>query len=208
MKQRLSAWLLAPLIAALAGCMINRPTDKPISIYKTEKFETTSQFARRFPTSASTTCEAARRALLSQGYIAVIQGPLRINARKNFQPQRDAHLTIEFTVVCTSESGLDEGPSTVFTTATQDRYTVKIAPGQSASVGSPLGSLSVPLSVSDDSLVKIASETIPAGEFYDRFYKLVEFYIDPDIKRAAEDGGGRPAESAGLPAINPLRAPQ
>lgn len=208
MKPLRSAWLPAALVVALAGCMINRPTDKPISIYKAEKFETTSQFARRFPTSAGATCEAARRALLSQGYIAVVQSPLRVNARKNFQPSRDAHLTIEFTVVCISESGLDEGPSTVFATATQDRYTVKTAPGQSASVGSPLGSFSVPLSISDDSLVKIASETIPAGEFYDRFYKLVEFYIDPDVGKVAEGDRPRPAESAGLPAINPLRAPQ
>ena len=40
--------------------------------------------------------------------------------------------------------------------------------------GSALGSISVPLSSTQDSLVKVASETIPAGEFYDRFFILMQ----------------------------------
>ena len=36
------------------------------------------------------------------------------------------------------------------------------------------GSLSSPLSASEDSLVKVASETIPAGAFYDRFFALMQ----------------------------------
>ena len=32
----------------------------------------------------------------------------------------------------------------------------------------------MPLSSTDDSLVKVASETIPAGEFYDRFFTLMQ----------------------------------
>ena len=37
-----------------------------------------------------------------------------------------------------------------------------------------LGSISVPLSSSEDSLVKVGSETIPAGAFYDRYFALVQ----------------------------------
>ena len=37
-----------------------------------------------------------------------------------------------------------------------------------------IGSLSIPLTASGDSLVKVASETIPAGRFYDRFFALMQ----------------------------------
>jgi hypothetical protein len=43
---------------------------------------------------------------------------------------------------------------------------------------SAIGSVSLPLSSNDDSLVKVASETIPAGEFYDRFFQLVDRYLE------------------------------
>jgi hypothetical protein len=34
-----------------------------------------------------------------------------------------------------------------------------------------------PVHASDDSLVKVASETIPAGPFYDRFFALMQRYL-------------------------------
>ena len=44
-----------------------------------------------------------------------------------------------------------------------------------ASVGvAAIGSVSIPLTSSEDSLVKVASETIPAGPFYDRFFALMQ----------------------------------
>ena len=56
----------------------------------------------------------------------------------------------------------------------QDRYTLKKNPN-SASVGlAAIGSLSIPLTASGDSLVKVGSETIPAGRFYERFFSLME----------------------------------
>jgi hypothetical protein len=36
-----------------------------------------------------------------------------------------------------------------------------------------VGSISLPLSSSEDSLVKVGSETIPAGQFYDRYFALM-----------------------------------
>ncbi len=58
--------------------------------------------------------------------------------------------------------------------AIQDRYALKKSPN-SATVGvAAFGSLSIPLAASDDSLVKVASETIPAGPFYDRFFALMQ----------------------------------
>jgi hypothetical protein len=58
----------------------------------------------------------------------------------------------------------------------QERYALKKA-STSASVGLPVGSFSIPLSSSDDSLVRVGSETIPAGSFYDRFFALVQRYV-------------------------------
>ena len=54
----------------------------------------------------------------------------------------------------------------------------------------PVCSVSVPFGTSSDSLVKIASETIPSGEFYDRFFALIEHQL-----AQIEDAGEDPAEA-------------
>jgi len=80
---------------------------------------------------------------------------------------------IVFNVVCAPEGG--EGKvAMVYVNAIQDRYALKKNPN-SATVGvAALGSVSIPLTATDDSLVKVASETIPAGPFYDRFFALMQ----------------------------------
>jgi hypothetical protein len=45
-----------------------------------------------------------------------------------------------------------------------------------------IGSLSLPFTSSDDSLVKVASETITSAPFYDRFYKLLQRYLVADAE--------------------------
>ena len=61
-----------------------------------------------------------------------------------------------------------------FVNAVQDRYALKKS-STSASVGvAPFGSISVPVSQSSEALIKVASETIPDGAFYERFFDLVE----------------------------------
>jgi hypothetical protein len=190
MHRRLPAAALLAA-AALAGCAFpsSSPTVKA-RVYLDEAFSTTETYSRVFNATVIDTCEAARRALLSQGYI--ISAPAKrdsVNGRKSFQPQPEVHVQIEFHVVCVTEGrdgpaapatpGEREDPPTTiaFVNAVQDRYSLKKNPN-SASVGvSALGSLSLPVSSSDDSLVKVASETIPTGEFYDRFFALVERYL-------------------------------
>jgi hypothetical protein len=64
-----------------------------------------------------------------------------------------------------------------FVSAVEDRYTLRKT-SSSASVGvGPIGSISVPFGSTSDSLVKIASKTIPAGHFYQRFFDLVEHQL-------------------------------
>jgi len=53
----------------------------------------------------------------------------------------------------------------------------------SASVGlSVLGSLSLPIRSNSDAMVKISSETIPSGKFYDRFFGLVGHYLQTVVR--------------------------
>ncbi|MBL8392816.1 MAG: DUF2242 domain-containing protein [Candidatus Accumulibacter sp.] len=173
--------LLAALLASgLAAC---GGTSRGVAVYQSEDFAADETFSRLFDASAEASCEAARRALLSQGYLLTAVKPDAVSASKHFQPQGEVHVQIVFNVVCTAEPGHD-GLATVYVSAIEDRYTLKKNPN-SASVGvAAIGSLSIPLGANEDSLVKVASETIPAGPFYDRFFALIQ-------RNLAPQGGGR-----------------
>jgi len=157
------------LLAACAG-------NPKQAAFQREEFEPGTTYSRSFSAAEAQTCEAARRALLSQGYVVTIANADVVNARKSFQPESDTHVEIEFRVVCAAEVK-GSGSTLVFASALQDRYAVKKS-NSSASVGvGAFGSLSLPFSGSDDSLVKVASETITASSFYDRYFKLVTRYL-------------------------------
>ena len=158
--------------ALLAACAGNPKQ----ATFQREEFEPGTTYSRSFSAAEAQTCEAARRALLSQGYVVTIANADVVNARKSFQPESDTHVEIEFRVVCAAEVK-GSGRTLVFVSALQDRYAVKKS-NSSASVGvGAFGSLSLPFSGSDDSLVKVASETITASSFYDRYFKLVTRYL-------------------------------
>ncbi len=53
----------------------------------------------------------------------------------------------------------------------------------------------MPIGSSDDSMVKVASETVTAAQFYDRYFALVESYL-PKPKKS-EQGQGRSASAEG-----------
>lgn len=168
------AFAAAAVLALASGCTLNPPSK--LKVYQNEGFESSEVFSRLFDAPVDATCEAARRALLSQGYlVSVVKGDA-INGTKSFQPEGDVHVQIEFHVVCASD-GTDGKLATAYVNALQDRYALKKSPN-SASVGlAAIGSVSIPLTASDDSLVKVASETIPAGPFYDRFFALMQRYL-------------------------------
>ena len=96
-----------------------------------------------------------------------------------------------------------------FVSALQDRYSLKKT-NNSASVGvGVLGSLSVPFSASDDALVKVASETVTDGRFYDRFFVLLDQYLAVDAEAMMDDPAPAPAPSAAAaaPAAAALAVP-
>jgi hypothetical protein len=174
-------------IAMLPSCAtMNSSGSSPD--FRVEDFGSSDTFSRVFPGNGKTTCEAARRALLSQGYVIVSDAnDSQVRGRKNFQPDRDVHEQIEFHVVC-APNARGSNSATAFANAVLDRYSLKKST-TSASLGvSVLGSVSLPFGSTDDALVKVASETISRRKFYDRFFEVMESYLDNSVVERAEEG--------------------
>jgi hypothetical protein len=166
------------LATGIAACS----STPPPAAYHQERFEVTSAHSRAYPGSPSVTCEAARRTLLSQGYVISAAKSELVEGRKSFQQDAKTHVEVGFNVVCAPTS--KGGGSVVFVNALQDRYSLKKT-ANSASVEVPvLGSFSVPFDSSDDAMVKVASETITAGDFYDRFFGLLAHHLGPEAGSA------------------------
>ncbi|MGF6550981.1 DUF2242 domain-containing protein [Paraburkholderia youngii] len=165
-------------LLALTACSGSAPQPK----FTQELFETgASPYARNFNSSTGDSCEAARRALLSQGYLTTMSRPDTVDGTKNFQPTGDSHVVVEFHVVCTPGEEA-ANTSIVYVNAVQNGFALKKS-DTSASVGlSVLGSLSLPIRSNSDAMVKISSETIPSGKFYDRFFSLVDHYLQTVVR--------------------------
>ena len=190
---------LALLLTAVAGCSKDKP------IYEHENFDDSGTFSRNYPVTDTASCEAARRALLSQGYIITSSDPKLVSGHKSFQQTGETHLEISFNVVC-AEDGSAGHHATVFANALQDRYALKKT-NNSASLGvGVLGSVSMPIGSSDDSMVKVASETVTAQKFYERFFTLVEQFLPADAKKAAHIEE-KPKADLGVPEPKAAPAP-
>ena len=169
---RLRAAAAAALAVVLSGCVNSGKVFAP-----QEKFGSVATYSRLFDAPAEHTCEAARRALLSQGYIVQSDRADLVEGKKNFQPEADSHLQIMIRVVCVPETA-DGTVSLGFVTALQDAYTLKKT-NNSASLGvGGLGSVSVPFNTGGgESLVKVGSQTIADNDFYESFFDLVKRYL-------------------------------
>ncbi|WP_300732331.1 DUF2242 domain-containing protein [Pseudomonas sp.] len=169
--------VVALVLVGLAGC-----SSKKTAIYEHESFDDSDTFSRNYAVPDTASCEAARRALLSQGYIITSNDPKMISGHKSFQQTGESHLEISFNVVCADDGGAAHH-SAMFANALQDRYALKKV-NNSASLGvGVLGSVSMPIGSTDDSMVKVASETVSSPQFYDRFFALVEVYMPKDVKK-------------------------
>jgi hypothetical protein len=141
-----------------------------------EKFGSTATYSRLFDATAAQTCEASRRALLSQGYIINTARTDLVEGQKSFQPEAESHLQMVIRVVCAPESP-DGKISLGFVTALQDSYQLKKS-NNSASLGvGAIGSVSLPFTSGNDSMVKVGSVTISSDEFYESFFDLVSRYL-------------------------------
>ena len=195
------AVVVALVLAGLAGC-----SSKKTAIYEHENFDDSGTFSRNYPVTDKSACEAARRALLSQGYIITSNDPKMISGHKSFQQTGESHLEISFNIVCADDGG-SEHHATMFANALQDRYALKKV-NNSASLGvGVLGSVSMPIGSTDDSMVKVASETVSSAQFYDRFFGLVEVFL-PKLKeeKKAQHAPQQPKPELGVPEPAPVKA--
>ncbi|MFL1386592.1 DUF2242 domain-containing protein [Pseudomonas tritici] len=189
---------VALVLAGAAGC-----SSPKTAIYEHESFDDSGTFSRDYPVSDVAACEAARRALLSQGYIITSNDSKVVVGNKSFQQTGESHLQISFNVVC-ADDGKGTNHSTMFANALQDRYALKKV-NNSASVGvGVLGSVSMPIGSTDDSMVKVASETVSAPKFYDRYFALVDVFLPQEVKKA-ENIPEKPKADLGVP--EPKAAP-
>ena len=161
-------------VVGLAGCVTPRA-----GVESSETFDSATTYSRTYPLLDVQTCEAARRTLLSQGYIIGVATAEQVHGRKSFQPSPETHVEVELNVVCAKE-GYKGRRTIAFVNAVQDSFAIKKS-ATSASLGLPaFGSVSLPFTGSDESLVKIASVTIESPTFYDKFFRLLERYLDGD----------------------------
>ena len=187
LSTRLPRTLIAALPLSLLAACVGLPgisSTPGLLHYQPEAFEGRA-YARHFAVRPERACEAARRALLSQGYI-VKGDAIQVSGRKYFQPSAERHVQLEFRVVCTV-NGRDAETSMAFASGLNEQYTVrKVRESASLGVGG-IGSLSLPVEGSMDSMVKIASETVTDSELYERFFDLVVAYLDDAV--APDDPG-------------------
>src|SRR5688572_26296063 len=155
--------LAAILASSLVACGFNRGKEAPPPLGETFGAEDT--YSRSYPVAPASACEAARRALLGQGYVIGKATVDTLEAIKSFQPESDVHTQLNVRATCVPKSG---GGSIVFVNAVQDLYSLKTTT-KSASVGlSVLGSVSLPIGTSGANLVRVASNTVQNTDFYSR----------------------------------------
>lgn len=186
-QRRWAAWaVVAAMAASVAGCgsmgsLTKSHETHRDSVIAGETFGASSTYSRLFDATPERTCEAARRALMSQGYLINGSKVKEVEGQKSFQPATDNHQIITIRVVCAADSR-DGKVSLGFVSALKDTYNLKKA-SNSASVGvGALGSLSLPFSAGNDSMIKVGSETVNSATFYDSFFDLIKSFLRQEDK--------------------------
>src|SRR5574338_484240 len=135
----------------LLACALLAACSTPATVPQVERFDPQSPFQHFFAATPEATCEAARRALLSQGYVIDPVKPDNLQATKYFQPDSDHSTTLQISLVC-----------------------VQAGAGAGVSLAG-LGSLSLPWGGNNENLVKVGEATIADPDFYTRFFSLMKF---------------------------------
>ena len=169
------------IISVLGGCATNSQADRSVEspVYQKEFFDRETPYWKAFSARPAEICESARQALMSQGYLITESqqissppvGALIINGRKFIEPKHGAEIELAVNVTCASRG---ETSGIAYVTAWEDHLVTK-RNALPASVGlGPVGSISLPLSSAEDSLVKVGVSMISDQTFYARFYGLID----------------------------------
>lgn len=182
-------------ILILSICLLLQVGCSSQAVYTEESFATDSAFKMRSEGDVALACESARRSLLGQGYLIESANSEGVKGRKAYKNDAAQSTFIEMNIVC-----LDEiKGSTLFATGLLSTYALKKS-SSSASVGlSALGSISLPIGQSADSLVKVSEETIDDKEFYSRFFAAVS-----DILSVMQADRAIPEPAVEVPASEPI----
>ena len=159
------------LCGALAGCFQRQAA--PLARFEPEAFSAAAGFSRFYETSPDLACEAARRTLLSQGYVIGSASGEQVTGRKFFQPNRETQIQLTFSLSCLAEG---DG-SVVFANVRQLREELKAGSASTGLSVTGIGSLSLPFGGNNESLVKVGEETVTDAEFYGRFFALMQTFI-------------------------------
>lgn len=199
---RFATLLSFAIVVLLAGCASQPKQDMAPS---GETFDADDTYSRSYESLPAQACEAAQRALLGQGYVVSRASGDGVEASKNFQPDAETHTQLVVRVTCMQHR---DGGALVFVNAVQDRYALKKT-SSSASLGvGVLGSVSLPVGSSDDSLVKVASNTVQNQDFYRRFFERVKYYLPSEPDRAAAPPPPEPAAPPDPPPPTATSEPQ
>ncbi|MGC8730793.1 MAG: DUF2242 domain-containing protein [Halothiobacillaceae bacterium] len=162
---RLSLLLAASLTLSACGSFGSRTAGKEPTP------PNDSPFQKSFAVDAQTACAAANRALLGDGYLTDALSADKIKGRKSYRTDSDRSTVVEMTVVCLPDP---DGGSTLYANGLRSTYDLKKS-ATPASIGvSVIGSVSLPIGQSADSMVKTTDETITEREFYRKFFASVD----------------------------------
>lgn len=151
----------------LSGCIASAP------VYHKETFSAETPFAHWSPALPAAACEAGRRALLSQGYQIgneATDNTGKIQGSKAFQPSEGTHIKLDIALVCVAA----DGGSAMYANAKQTSYALKASNSSTGVSVAGVGSISLPWTVSGDTLAKVGEETVSDGEFYARLFLLID----------------------------------
>jgi hypothetical protein len=161
---RCKSLLMVLILLLLASC------GGPHGYAETEGFQSDSRYRRDFQVAVAPLCDAARRALLSDGYVVTKREGQSLSGGKEFQGEEKIHAILQVYVSCEQRAG----GSILFVTATEEHFDVKTS-SESTLIGVPLlAPISFGTSSEADNQVKIRGETVTKRDFYERFYRAVQ----------------------------------
>lgn len=169
-KHLLTLSIACLALLCLAGCSSRALPKSKVSIAGEEKFSNQSQYERSYDIPAELACETSNRVLLSQGYLISQATGKAVIGNKSFQPDHGNHIKLDIVVTClNSKAG-----ATLYVAAKQTFFELKASSNAADLSLAGMGSISVPIGSSSDSLVKVGEETISESRFYDRYFELFE----------------------------------
>jgi Uncharacterized protein conserved in bacteria (DUF2242) len=183
-------------ILLLAACVLLQTACSNQAAYLDEAFDTDSPFKLKTERDIAMACESVRRALLGQGYLIDLASSEEVKARKATRGEGKTNSFIEMSAVCVPDSS----GSTIYASGVLSDYAMKMS-SSSASVGvAAIGSISLPIGQSVDSLVKVSEQTIDDKDFYKRFFTAVDTILgEMPVNAPSEEVGDEVVESEATP---------